>query len=156
LLRNGPEDYKMDKPDYSQYFITETPRHPDHPQSRETISDIPWADSLYISDELDGRLPGAFYLETCLVLRTGSVDDLRVAHTHDFDEYLVFLGTDPEDHMELRGQVELWVGDEKRLITRSCAVFVPAGVPHCPLIIHRVDRPFVFFTTGNGSAYRRG
>ena len=48
------------------------------------------------------------------------------------------------------------MGDEKRMLTKSCAVFVPAGVPHCPLVVHRVDRPSIFFNTGNGSAYFRG
>ena len=81
-----------------------------------------------------GRSPGAYYLETCMMLRTGSTPDLQEPHSHDFDEYLVFLGTDPDDHFDLGGEVELWVGDEKRLLTRSCAVFVPAGVPHCPLV----------------------
>jgi mannose-6-phosphate isomerase-like protein (cupin superfamily) len=91
-----------------------------------------------------------------MILRTGTTEDLREPHTHDFDEYLVFLGTDPDDHFDLHGEVELWVGDEKRMLTRSCAVFVPAGVPHCPLVVHRVDRPFIFFTTGNGFDYARG
>jgi mannose-6-phosphate isomerase-like protein (cupin superfamily) len=157
IARRGlEEEYEdMDKTDYGKYFITDTPRHPDHPQSRDRDSDIPWCDTLYISNELDGAVPGAFYLETCMVLRTGSVADLEKSHTHDFDEYLVFLGTDPNDHFDLGGEVELWVGDEKRMLTRSCAVFVPAGVPHCPLVVHRVDRPFIFFTTGNGSDYAR-
>jgi mannose-6-phosphate isomerase-like protein (cupin superfamily) len=131
------------------------PPHPEHPQSRNVLSDIPWCDSLYIDNELDGAVPGAFYLETCMVLRTGSVGNLTVAHTHAFDEYLVFLGTNPEDQFDLGGEVELWVGDEKRMLTRSCAAFVPAGTPHCPLVIHRVDRPFIFFTTGNGFDYVR-
>jgi len=145
----------MERSDYGKYFITETPPHPEHPQSRNVVSDIPWCDSLYIDNELDGTLPGAFYLETCMVLRTGSVDNLRESHSHAFDEYLVFLGTDPDDQMDLHGEVELWVGDEKRMLTKSCAVFVPAGTPHCPLVIHRVDRPFIFFTTGNGFEYIR-
>ena len=42
------------------------------------------------------------------------------------------------------------------MLTKSCAVFVPAGTPHCPLVVHRVDRPFIFFTTGNGFEYVRG
>ncbi len=50
----------MDRNDYGKYFITETPRHPEHPQSRERDSDIPWCDSLYIDNELgwdpSGRL----------------------------------------------------------------------------------------------------
>ena len=90
-----------------------------------------------------------------MMLRTGSTPDLEVPHSHDFDEYLLFLGTDPDDHFDLHGEVEMWVGDEKRMLTQSCAVFVPAGVAHCPLVVHRVDRPFMFITTGNGAAYTR-
>ena len=146
----------MEQGDYGKYFITDTPRHPDHPQSRDRDSDIPWCDSLYIDNELDGTLPGAFYLETCMVLRTGSVEDLKESHTHAFDEYLVFLGDGPRRPHGPAGEVELWVGDEKRMLTKSCAVFVPAGTPHCPLVIHRVDGPFIFFTTGNGFKYVRG
>jgi hypothetical protein len=71
----------VEQADYSKYFITETSLHPEHPQSRNVLSDIPWCDSLYIDNELDGTVPGAFYLETCMVLRTGSVDNLRESHT---------------------------------------------------------------------------
>ena len=145
----------MEDGEYGKYFITETPPHPEHPQSRSAVSDVPWCDSLYIDNELDGKLPGAYYLETCLVLRTGTMDDLTVPHTHPFDEYLIFLGANPEDQFDLGGEVELWMGDEKHVITRSCAVFAPAGVPHCPLVVHRVDRPFIFITTGPGLGYVR-
>ena len=138
---------------YDKYFIYDTPRHPEHPQSREVASDVPWCDSLYIDNELDGTLPGAFYLETCMILRTGTWPTLEESHTHSFDEYLVFLGTNPEDQFDLGGEIELWLGDEKHMITRSCAVFAPAGMPHCPLVVRRVDRPMIFFTTGTGFDY---
>jgi hypothetical protein len=32
----------MEESDYGKYFITDTPRHPDHPQSRERDGDVPW------------------------------------------------------------------------------------------------------------------
>ena len=140
---------------YGKYFITETPLHPDHPQSRNILSDIPWCDSLVIEDEVGGTVEGAYYLETCMILRTGTTEPLKVSHTHPFPEYLIFLGTNPEDQFDLGGEVELWMGDEKHLITRTCAVFCPAGVPHCPLIVHRVDRPFMFITTGPSLGYDR-
>jgi mannose-6-phosphate isomerase-like protein (cupin superfamily) len=143
----------VDESQYAKYFITETPRHAQHPQSREIESDIPWCDSLVIDKELDGALPGAYYMETCMVLRTGSVEYLMESHSHPFDEYLLFLGTNPKDQFDLGGEVELWLGDEKRMITRTTAVFVPAGMPHCPLVFHKVDRPFIFITTGNGFEY---
>ena len=143
----------MEETKYDKYFITETPRHAEHPESREINNPYPWCDSLYIDNELDGKLKGAFYLETCMVLRPGTFESLTVPHTHSFDEYLVFLGTNPEDHFDLGGLVELWLGGEKHLIDRTCAVFAPAGMPHCPLVFHRVDRPFLFITTGNTTRY---
>jgi mannose-6-phosphate isomerase-like protein (cupin superfamily) len=150
------EEEHMEQTKYGKYFITETPPHPDHPESRNKESSLPWCDSLYISEELGGAVEGAYYLETCMVLRTGSLELLSQSHSHPFDEYLVFLGTDPEDHFDLGGEVELWMGDEKHMVTKTCAVFVPKGMPHCPLVVHRVDRPFMFITTGNGLGYEYG
>lgn len=132
---------------YDKYFITETPRHPDHPQSRDLVSDLPWCDSLVIDRELNGTVPGAYYLETCMMLRTGTMEDLG-EHSHPFDEYLLFIGTNPEDQFDLGAEVEFWLGGEKHVVTRTCAVFCPAGVPHCPLVVRKLDRPFIFITTG--------
>lgn len=145
----------MDGTKYGKYIITETPRHPEHPESRDIVSPVPWCDSLYVDNELDGTVKGAYYLETCLVLRTGTMESLTVSHTHSFDEYLIFLGTNPEDQFDLGGEVELWLGDEKHMLTKTCAVFAPAEMPHCPLVIHKVDRPFIFITTGPGLGYVR-
>ena len=145
----------MEGTKYGRYVITETPLHPRHPQSRNIVSDIPWCDSLYVDDELGGTVPGAYYLETCMVLRTGSIDALEVSHTHSFDEYLLFVGTNPKDQFDLGGEVELWLGDEQYMLTRTSAVFVPAGLPHCPLIVRKVERPFIFITTGPNTGYER-
>lgn len=139
--------------EYDKYFIYETPLHPEHPGSRHNDPSVPWSDTLYIDNELDGKLPGALYLETCMIRRTGTVPRLLESHSHPFDEYLIFLGTDPDDEFDLGGEVELWLGGEKHLITRTCAVFAPADMPHCPLIVHRVDRPFMFITTGPSLGY---
>lgn len=145
----------MSESEYGKYFISDTPRHTDHPQSRDLVSDIPWCDSLFVDKEIGGTVPGAPYLETCMMLRPGTVESLAVSHIHPFDEYLLFIGTNPEDQFDLGGEVEMWVGDEKRMLTRTTAVFVPAGVPHCPLIVHSVDRPFIFITTGNTLGYEK-
>ncbi len=141
---------------YAKYFITDTPPNPNHPQNRVKDSNVPWINSLYISEELNGTVKGAFYLETNIVTKTGTIELVSKSHSHPFDEYLAFLGTDPNDQFDLGGEVEFWIGDEKHLITRTCAVFVPGGTPHCPLYFHRVDRPFMFVTTGNTLGYRYG
>lgn len=144
----------MEETKYGKYFITTTPPRPDYPQAMNKDNDLPWWTSLYITKEMDGALPGAFYLETNMVLRAGAMDVIsEVPHTHGFPEYLVFLGTNPDDQFDLGGEVEFWLGGEQHIITKTCAVFVPAGVPHAPLIMRRVDRPFMFITTGTGSGY---
>ena len=66
------------------------------------------------------------------------------SHVHDFDEILGFIGNDPQNPADLGAEVELWLEDEKYLLTKSCLVFAPAGLRHCPLRVVRVDRPFLF------------
>jgi len=66
------------------------------------------------------------------------------SHVHDFDEIIGFTGSDPQNPHELYGEVEVWLEDEKYLLTKSCLIFVPKGLRHCPLKVTRVDRPILF------------
>ncbi len=143
----------MDAGKYGKYFISETPQNPDMPPNRSRDTTVPWQNSFYISEQTKQTLKGAFYLETNIVVHTGTDKSVDKAHSHTFDEYLIFLGTDPNDQFELGGEVELWVGGEKHTFTRSCAVFIPGGLSHAPLYFRRVDRPFMFITTGTAAGY---
>jgi hypothetical protein len=102
-----------------------------------------------INNELNGTMPGAFYLSCALVLKKDEIGPRNKPHNHDFNEYLVFLGTNPEDPQDLGGEVELWLENEKHLITKSAAVFVPQGLYHTPLIFKRVDKPMILIRVGN-------
>lgn len=66
-------------------------------------------------------------------------------HTHPNPEILIFMGTDCNDLSELGGEVEIALGEEveRHVFTKPTAVVVPGGLPHCPLTITRVDRPFL-------------
>lgn len=75
------------------------------------------------------------------------------AHAHSYDEVLGWFGTDFKDPYDLGGEIEFWLGDEKFLLTKSCLVFVPKGIRHCPLVIHRVERPIFHFSSGPGTEY---
>ena len=74
-------------------------------------------------------------------------------HRHNYDEVLCMFGTNPEDPYDLGGEVEFWLEDEKNILTRSCIIFIPKGLQHCPLIYRRVDRPIFNFTTHHGKMY---
>ena len=97
---------------------------------------------------------GAFYMEVVL-LEPGSksTGEWVKPHIHDTDEIIGFVGTDVSKPHALHGEVELWLDDERHMIADSCLVFVPRGVKHCPLTIHRVGTPIVHFSVLTGHQY---
>jgi quercetin dioxygenase-like cupin family protein len=104
--------------------------------------------------DLDG-VPGAFYTDFGW-LWSGSAKGYSVEeHSHDFDEVIGFIGTKggEKDPHELGGEMEIWLGGEKHLITKSCLIFVPKGMKHCPLRFNRVDAPILFFSLGMTDKY---
>ena len=103
---------------------------------------------LYLDDEV---VKGAFYMATTWFFK--AAEQYVDAHTHDFDEVIAFYGTNPDDVYDLAGEVELWIEDEKYLLTNSFMAFIPAGVRHCPLKVHRVDRPIFHYSVGPGKMY---
>jgi len=74
--------------------------------------------------------------------------DAFTMHKHDYNKVMLWLGADPADMGELGAEVELILGEEgeKHMITTSTAVFVPAGMPHFPANIIKMDKRFVFMT----------
>jgi hypothetical protein len=66
------------------------------------------------------------------------------SHKHDFDQFLMFFGGDPNNFLEFDAEVELTLDGQINLITYACWVFIPKGLMHCPLIIKRVGKPIIF------------
>jgi len=76
--------------------------------------------------------------------------DEAETHKHDFDQYLVFLGGDPNNMLDLGGEVEITLSEdgvnmEKHTFSCFTTIFIKAGLYHCPLVFKKVDRPFVFY-----------
>lgn len=142
----------MGEAKYGKYIITEAKADLKRPSYRRDAAEIAAGKHtrlLYLDNEV---IRGAFYAE-CVWYWQVSEQPIVGAHTHVFDEVIAFLGTNREDPQDLCGEVELWLEDEKHILTKSCLVFVPKGMKHCPLIIRRVDRPIFHFTTGPGGKY---
>ncbi len=95
---------------------------------------------LWLEDEI---IKGAFSV-ICSWYWKATETEGSPSHTHDFDEVVGFIGSDPQNPHDLGGEVEFWLEDEKYLLTKSCLIFAPRGLRHCPLRVTRVDRPFLF------------
>ena len=67
-------------------------------------------------------------------------------HKHDCDEILFFISADPNNTVDLGGEVEIALGEEweKYVINTSAIICHPKGVQHCPVYVKKVERPFYF------------
>ena len=67
------------------------------------------------------------------------------AHQHDFAEIFVFVPC-TEDLNAYDAESEINVGEEgeKLVINQTTAVYIPAGLVHCPIVHKRVGTPFFF------------
>lgn len=98
-------------------------------------------------------LKGASLFAECNWIWPGSYASPSPPHAHDFDELMAFIGSNPDNTADLGGEIELWLGDEKQILTETCLVYVPKGLKHGPLIFRRVDRPIFNFATGAVTTY---
>ena len=78
------------------------------------------------------------------------------AHTHSFDELLVFFGY-TDDLTYLGSDMELALGkeQEKHKFSVPTIVVVPKGVPHNPLITEKVYQPFGHFHIALSGKYSK-
>ena len=67
-------------------------------------------------------------------------------HAHEFDQFLIFVGGDTSNMVDLGGEVELTLSEdginkEKFVITEATNVFIPKGLYHCPLNFKKINDP---------------
>ncbi len=67
-------------------------------------------------------------------------------HVHEWDEFLMFVGGDTTNLLDLGGEVEFSLGDdkddmEKFVFTAPALIHLTKGLWHCPLNFKRVDNP---------------
>jgi hypothetical protein len=149
---------KKDTSKYGKYIVTELKSSIDeaswtNPEAVRTASKGPGGRVLFLDNDV---VPGAFYVETVWSPPVGIIKEPRSVaepHRHDYDEVLAMFGTDLNHPYELYGEVEFWLGDEKHVLTKTCIIFIPKGLMHCPLIFKRIDKPIFNFTTHHGKMY---
>jgi hypothetical protein len=138
----------MEESKYGKYIVTDLVV-PEEKKRIETAYSRYARRILWMDENV---VEGAFHMNTAWYLRAAETLEDR-PHVHDADEIIGFFGNDPDHPHDLGAEIEIWLEDEKHIITSSALLFVPAGMKHCPLILRRVDRPVFHFTTVPGGRY---
>jgi hypothetical protein len=63
--------------------------------------------------------------------------------------YLHFLSYDPDRMDELPAEIEIGLGEDRKMYTiiSPSSVYITSGLVHCPLVFKRVDEPIGMFRT---------
>ena len=123
---------------YGQYVI-DAPTAIDDTQSKHlkkvTLRENkPWIDSRDINFSINYR---------CV---TEPIIMAEESHEHDHEQFLFFLGGNPEDVADLGAEIEITLGKEaeKHVINTATIVRIPKGLHHGPFNFKKVDKPLVF------------
>jgi quercetin dioxygenase-like cupin family protein len=141
---------KVPKSTYSNYIVTEL-KEPEERRKRTEEYNKYARRILWMDEDV---VPGSFNLNTSWYLNAAVTWDDK-PHTHKKDEIIGFFSNDPDNPYDLGGEIEIWLEDEKQIITKSAMLFIPAGMYHCPLILRRVTRPIFHFTVLVAPRYKK-
>ena len=102
---------------------------------------------------IDGaKLPGAPYTESVWFHTVN--DSGPENHIHDdLDEFVAFIGSDPDHPEELNGDVSFLIDGETVHTTKSTLVYVPRQVSHSPILVHELEKDILHFSGGNNGTY---
>jgi hypothetical protein len=131
------EKINSDSTKYGKYIVLSKNNEPNERGSIPIVATmgnvIPECDSM----ALIGRMPAK-----------GSMTGHESWERHDAPEYLIHLGNDPDDPMNLGAEAEIYLGKgrwrEKYTFNKSAAVYLPAGLPHCPWHVANIKKPMTF------------
>ena len=82
---------------------------------------------------------------------------METRHSHEFDEFLVFLSSNPADELDFTAKIELLLGEEgePQVIVTPTIVCIPQGLIHGPLTFKSVGKPVLFSHIYMAPDYRR-
>jgi hypothetical protein len=154
------EETDMAESKYAKYFVTEDRMPPEPAAAIKAMEDQAkegkTLDRTMLLGIQDSIVPGCSLFAGCEILwglPGGKPVAIEIEHSHDFDEVIGFGGTNRNYPRELGGEIEFLMGGERHTITKTCLIFVPKGVLHCPVIFKRIDTPIFMFEAANDPNY---
>ncbi len=136
----------MAKSDYEKYLVAKP--------AYEVVAEVEIKNRIPPMTLMSGNLvPGAkMYIETGWVLGMPDPNPHIGEHSHDYDEIVLHLGTDPNHPEDLGGEIEILMNGQPLTINSTSALFVPKGVKHGPLTWKKFEKPHLELTIMVGAS----
>lgn len=96
----------------------------------------------------DSVIPNAPYFTVAWFYK--DTGPMQKPHTHDHDEHIGFVGSDPEHPQELNATFRILLDGEWFETDKSCVVFLKAGTEHCPYELKDVKKPVFHWSAVDG------
>jgi hypothetical protein len=93
----------------------------------------------------ESQIPGA-HMNMGWQVFTDPIQLEQEPHTHNVDEYLIFLGWKLPDVFEFDADIDFYLGEEMEhySIDKATIIYIPKGMVHCPLNFKRIGIPILF------------
>lgn len=134
------------------YGIDKAKINPQYPTFQSQIDPDIVKPVITVDDEV---VPGArLYADTKWIL-PGAEGEIKLcdSHTHQFGEMIGFYGFNYDNIQDLCAEIEIIIDNEKNILDRSFAAYVPAGVQHGPIIVRNVRRPIFWVSSGRAPRF---
>ena len=92
----------------------------------------------------NNQVPGCnVYLEYVWIWEMPSPSSIEGSHSHNYDEIVLNIGSDPENPADLGAEIEAYMGGEKQVTDQTSAIFIPKNVKHGHVRWTKFSRPHI-------------
>ena len=141
----------MDEKKFGKYIVTEL-KIPEGYGGDQGVPDDSRARLLFMDNS---TVEGAFYLSAAWYLKDSDTRTPRQPTLMSMTRSSRSSADNPDDVHDLGGELEIWLGGEQHFVTKSCLIFVPSGLSHCPFWVRKMKHPILHFTTAPMGAYTK-
>ncbi len=138
----------MAKSGYEKYIV----RKPIYEESTPRVNNCQSPPMTFISNKL---IPGVDnYLQLGWIYGIPEPNAYIGEHTHDFDQIIIYWGSNAEIPQVLGAEIEFYIGGQPITFNTTTGIFIPKGTPHGPITWKKFQFPHIqmTLTLGTGDA----
>ncbi len=136
----------MSKSDYEKYIV----KKPAYEGNKLPVKNYQSPPMTFISNSL---IPGADnYIQIGWIYGLPEPRTVIGEHTHDFDQIIIFWGSDADTPQDLGAEIEYYIGGQPITFNTTTGIFIPKGTRHGPVTWNKFRFPHLqmSLTLGTG------